>query len=334
MSKKNGMPTMKDVAAEANVALGTVSKVFNGIPVGETYRIRVEEAAEKLGYKVNNYARGMRTNKTNTIAIIMPLIDHPFFSQLTQCIIRELQRRDYKSLIAITDYEKQTEKNCISMVAQHKADGIIALTYNPNFEEIGDIPFVCIDRSFGGKVPCVASDNYSGGQMAAEKLSELGCRKLMFFRTGSAVPSETDKRGAGFETYCMTHHIPYKVFSYCEPYDTDYFSEISQLIDDGQFDYDGIFCSTDRLAGNLCALLRRKGLRVPEEVQIIGFDGIRDFLTGEYICSTIVQPIEQMAKVAVSTLLNLEKDDNPLSLVCLPVTYVPGSTTKDGNYGK
>ena len=63
---KNAMPTMKDVAQEAGVALGTVSKVFNGIPVGESYRIKVEEAARKLGYQVNQYARGLKTNKTTT----------------------------------------------------------------------------------------------------------------------------------------------------------------------------------------------------------------------------------------------------------------------------
>ena len=69
---KNAMPTMKDVAQEAGVALGTVSKVFNGIPVGESYKIKVEEAAQKLGYQVNQYARGLKTNKTNTVAVILP----------------------------------------------------------------------------------------------------------------------------------------------------------------------------------------------------------------------------------------------------------------------
>ncbi len=325
---------MKDVAAEANVALGTVSKVFNRIPVGESYRIRVEAAAEKLGYKVNNYARGMRTNKTNTIAIIMPMIDHPFFARLTECIIRELQLHDYKSLIAVTDQEQQTEINCINMVSQHKADGIIALTYNPNFEEIGDIPFVCIDRSFGGTVPCVSSDNFSGGQTAAGKLAELGCRKLMFMRTGSAVPSETDKRGAGFESYCISHQIPYKILNYIEPHPEDYFADVIKMIDEGQFDFDGIFCSTDRVAVQFKNVLEKKGFRVPDDVQIIGFDGIRDFFSDGYVCSTIVQPIDQMAKTAVRTLLNLDKNDNQPSLVCLPVRYEPGGTTKDSDYGK
>ena len=105
MKSKSSLPTMKDVAAEAGVALGTVSKVFNGIPVGESYRLKVENAAKKLGYQVNSYARGMRTNKTNTIAIIMPLINHPYFAGLTEAICRELVDNGYSA------YKLRSPKN-------------------------------------------------------------------------------------------------------------------------------------------------------------------------------------------------------------------------------
>ena len=81
--KQNDAPTMKDVAREAGVSLGTVSKVVNGIPVGEYYRKRVEAATEKLGYQVNSYARGLKTNKTNCIALVMPSLRHSFFAMLT-----------------------------------------------------------------------------------------------------------------------------------------------------------------------------------------------------------------------------------------------------------
>ena len=82
MKRKENAPTMKDVAREAGVALGTVSKVFNDIPVGEDYRRRVEEAARRLGYQVNSYARGLKTNKTYSAALILPDVTTPFFSAL------------------------------------------------------------------------------------------------------------------------------------------------------------------------------------------------------------------------------------------------------------
>lgn len=327
MKPKSLTPTMKDVAAEAGVALGTVSKVFNGIPVGEEYRRKVEEAAAKLGYRVNQYARGMRTNKTNTIAIIMPMIDHPFFAKLTECICRELGESNYNTYLAITDQDSEAEARCIRMVSQNKADGIIALTYNPDFQEIGDIPFISIDRTFGGSFPCIASDNYSGGQMAAAKLYELGCRKLLFARTGSNMPSETDKRGFGFENWCMAHSVQYSVFNTGD--DTEAMKElVEKQLAEGSFDFDGIFCSTDHLLFQIRSILNNHGVRVPEDIQMIGFDGLPDFWSGRQFCSSIVQPIEQIARVAVSTILNYDKDNAP-SLICLPIRYTAGPTTKD-----
>ncbi len=78
MKAKRSNPTMKDVAREAGVALGTVSKVMNNIPVGAEYRVRVEEAAKKLGYQVNSYAKGLKTNHTGIVALIIPSVRHPF----------------------------------------------------------------------------------------------------------------------------------------------------------------------------------------------------------------------------------------------------------------
>lgn len=82
MKKENSAPTMKDVAREAGVALGTVSKVVNGLPVGESYRIRVEDAIKKLNYQVNSYAQGLKANKTYTVALLLPNTQNPFFASL------------------------------------------------------------------------------------------------------------------------------------------------------------------------------------------------------------------------------------------------------------
>ncbi len=328
MKKRSTLPTMKDVAAEAGVALGTVSKVFNGIPVGESYRLKVEEAAKKLGYQVNSYARGMRTNKTNTIAIIMPILAHPYFAKLTECICRELSENGYSSYIAITDRNEQAEARCIRMVTQHKADGIIALTYKPDLENIGNIPFVSIDRTFSGSVTCISSDNYSGGQIAASRLVQLGCHKLLFCRTGSDVPGETDKRGSGFENWCQANGIPYDTLITGDNFNVLQ-KKIEASLNEGTFDFDGIFCSTDKLLFEVRSCLNRNGLRVPEDIQMIGFDGITDFWTDKPTCSTIVQPVEQIAHLAVHSILNFDSETAP-SLICLPVRYHAGPTTKDG----
>ena len=136
-------------------------------------------------------------------------------------MIGVLMRREYRAIVTITNYDKQAEQrclnmvrqnkvdgiialtyNCLNMVRQNKVDGIIALTYNPDLEVDPAIPFVSIDRHFRAEVPCVSSDNFGGGQLAARKLLQLGCRKLLFLRLGTDVASEADKRRAGFEAVC------------------------------------------------------------------------------------------------------------------------------------
>ena len=110
-------PTMKDVAREAGVSLGTVSKVINGIPVGEQYRRKVEAATKKLGYQVNNYARGLKTNKTNCVALVMPSLRHPFFAMLTDELTNCLMRIGYRSLLMTTNYDSVAEKHCFTPVS-------------------------------------------------------------------------------------------------------------------------------------------------------------------------------------------------------------------------
>ncbi|MBQ3774410.1 MAG: LacI family DNA-binding transcriptional regulator, partial [Pseudobutyrivibrio sp.] len=93
---------MKDVSRLAGVSLGTVSKVFNGIPVGDEYKAKVEAAAKALGYQVNVYARGLRASKTNTVAVILPNVINPFYSNMADYCCRRLNEKGYRMLLSTT----------------------------------------------------------------------------------------------------------------------------------------------------------------------------------------------------------------------------------------
>ncbi len=328
--RHNSAPTMKDVAQEAGVALGTVSKVFNNLPVGESYRLRVEAAARKLGYQVNSYARGLKTNRTFSVALILPNITDPFFAALAQGVYESLAARQYKMILSLTSSNPEAEQRCIKMVQQNKVDGIIGLTYTPNLEVDPELPYVSFDRYFSAGIPCVASDNFGGGQMAAEKLLELGCTRPLFLRVGSRVPGESDKRGDGFESTCRRRGVPCGSLrlndeqGLTEPFR----AFLSQHMENGRLAYDGIFCATDALAIHIRGMLADLGVRVPEDVQMIGFDGIRRFTTNELYCSTIVQPIQRLAETCVDLLLRKDRSNLP-RLICLPVTYASGGTTRE-----
>ena len=113
MSKKTNKPTMKDVAREAGVALGTVSKVVNGIPVGEEYRKRVEEAIRKLKYRTDNLARSLKVGRIRAVAVMMPNLVNPCFASLVNHIGRELAARKIHMVYFSTDYDAEREQDYI-----------------------------------------------------------------------------------------------------------------------------------------------------------------------------------------------------------------------------
>ena len=318
---------MSDVAREAGVALGTVSKVINGQSVGESYRLKVEAAVKKLNYQVNNSARSLKTDRTYTVAFIVPNTITPYFALLTHHINMALERRNYKMLLCFTEYDREREQDFIQMVRQNRADGVIALTYNPHLEIPEDIPFVTIDRFFSVSVPCVAADNFAGGRMAAHELKRRGCKRVAFMRIGSRLTNEPSKRKDGFISGCMELGLPYECLLLDDETPLSAFEDFLRANMEGdRLTFDGLFCGTDTVAYQIIGILRKMGLRVPEDVQVIGFDGIRMFGDLDYICSTIVQPVADIAEACVSMVLSPDFKGLP-SLICLPVTYADGGTT-------
>lgn len=328
MAERRTVPTMKDVAREAGVSLGTVSKVVNGIPVGKEYKEKVEAAIQKLEYRINSYAKGLKSSQTYTVAVMVPNLISPFFAKLVDALNRALSARQYRMLFYATDYDPQQEQELVMLAEQQKVDGIICLSYNPNLKVSEDVPFVSIDRYFGAQIPCVSCDNYGGGRLAAEKLVENGCRNLAFLRIGSKLTNEPNKRRDGFISACEAMDVPYtlKIVDDYTPY-AAFEGFLQEHYQGGKLDFDGIFCVTDALAHQIVMTLQTLGIRVPEDVQVMGFDGVRHFGDLEFTCSTVVQPVEDMAATCVDLVLE-KRASKVASLICLPVSYAYGGTTK------
>ena len=199
MTKTNA-PTMKDVAKEAGVSLGTVSKVINGITVREEYKKKVEAAIASLHYEINTYARGLKTKKTGLVAGIIPNMLNPFFAAFTDYIEDALYKKGLKTMLCCSDGIPEKEITYLNLATQNKVDGIVALTYSDIGNFINpDIPIVVFDRFFKNRnIPRVGSDNYNGSMMAIEKLLELGCRHPVYIRFHSIFPGESDKRKDGY----------------------------------------------------------------------------------------------------------------------------------------
>lgn len=232
-------------------------------------------------------------------------------------------------LLCCTEYNSDAEQDYIKMAQQNKVDGIIGLTYNPKLHIEDSTPFVSIDRSISPKIPCIASDNFAGGQMAAEKLADLGCKNVAFLRIGSSLTNEPNKRRAGFENGCLARNLSYNMKILEDGSSVDEFEVfLREHMHNGKLDFDGLFCVTDRIVYDIRKILSKLNLHVPEDVQIIGFDGIQHFGECEYTCSTIVQPVREIAEMCVELLLQENMSAKP-PLICLPVTYAYGRTTKE-----
>lgn len=325
------MATIKDVAREAGVSVGTVSKVINNIAVKPETKALVEEAIEKLKYEPNIYARGFKMNRTNTVAVILPTIWHPFFSELAYNIEKALRKAGIKMILCNSEENKKSEIEYISMAKQNKMDGIIAITYSNIDEYVSDnIPFVSIDRYFSNDITYVSSDNFEGGRLAAEKLVEAGCRKLAYIGRGSRIDNDTRKRKEGFVSYCTKNNIDYEI---CEVLGAakDYEVLIDEFIEKNfkkDIKIHGVFAITDRYAMDFINKLKKINVNVPHDVQVIGFDGSRSSARDEFVLSTIRQPIERIAEESVSSLISIIEKKKTKKKIILPVTFIKGNTTK------
>ncbi|HRF52402.1 MAG TPA: LacI family DNA-binding transcriptional regulator, partial [Trichococcus flocculiformis] len=246
---------MKDVAALANVGVGTVSRVLNSSgSVKESTRRKVEAAMKELNYIPNAYARGLKMNKTNTVALIIPTIWHPFFSEFAYYVESNLAEHKYKMLLCNSDVSSDKELEYIQMVQENKVDGIIGITYSDldNFVS-SHLPFVTIDRHFKEETVCVTSDNFHAGQLAVEKLVEKGCKKLGYVGTHSRFPSETTKRRDGFKAKAEQMGMPYAIYDGEDPV-IEFKQEIRTFFEENP-DVDGIFAHTDFIALDILEVL-------------------------------------------------------------------------------
>ena len=322
------MTSIKDVANLAGVAVGTVSRVINNSGAVKPYtRRKVEDAIQALNYFPNEVARNFKMQKSKMVALLLPSIWNPFFSELAYYIEDELDQKGYKLMLCNSGGKPEKELYYLDMLRQNKVAGIVGITYNDIENNVSnDIPIVSIDRHFNKKITCVTSDNYEGGRLALRELVHTGARKPAFMGSITSVYSETMKRREGFVHEAEAMGIDYVVYEKADPIvDNDaYMNEFLDKHDD----VDGIFAITDMLAAHYIEKAQSQGIRVPQDVRVVGYDGIQDSPYFHPILSTIRQPVEEMARMAVRLLYNkIEGITLDKQVYRIPVMFRKGETT-------
>jgi LacI family sucrose operon transcriptional repressor len=326
------MATIKDVAERAGVAVGSVSRVLNNRGViSDRLRRKVYKAMRELDYEPNEIARSLQKRKSSYIGIIVTQTDHFFFSRLLQAIEQHCSVKDYKLLLRTSGGDIIKENEFADTLRAFKADGLLlcgraeGLSVYENFE----IPVVTIDRILEGNVPFVTCDNRQGGVFAARALLSGGSRHPLVLESSFNTPGKHDSpREEGFCDECARHGIQ-AVSYYSQKHlaeDPSSYRDYFRSLLDAHPETDGIFATSDKAAAGAVVTFRELGYRIPEDIQVVGFDGLD---IGEYLrITSIAQPVEQIGLFALDMLFKKMEGKLVPRASILPVRLIERETTK------
>jgi DNA-binding LacI/PurR family transcriptional regulator len=306
------MATIQDVAKAAGVSPMTVSNVINDHPhVRASTRAKVVKAMEELDYRVNVAARNLRAGRTFTIGLAVAEIDRPYWGQFAARVIEEAAGHRLRVLIEQTGRSRENEINALSLSRNRMYDGLLLSTVGLGAHDADmlrvDYPVVILgERIFAGPVDHVAMPNVEGARAATAHLVERGCRRVaaILGRAGGD-PDVSSLRYAGHKEALEAAGLS------CDPSLRITVEDLTlkgghaaatRLIRSGA-QFDGLFCVTDTAALGALRALREAGIRVPEEVKVIGFDNL---VEGEYSSpslSTVDPDNAAMARTAVKMLV-------------------------------
>ncbi|MBT8926241.1 LacI family DNA-binding transcriptional regulator [Lactobacillus delbrueckii subsp. bulgaricus] len=261
-------------------------------------------AMRELNYQPNTLAWSLQGKQTKMIGVIMPSITNPFFAELVAAIEDKLEADGYKMLLCDAGQDSDKERRYLRMLEANQVDGIIAGSHNLGIEEYQryGLPIVSFDRYLSDQVPIVTSDNYQGGCLATQALVDAGCGHVYFVGNPVKTGNPTSRRFDGYaDTVAaagLTVHTARSAF-YESP--AAKARELRELLTSGR-KIDGVFCSDDLTAILLLKEARKLGIRVPEDLKIVGFDGTQ--LVQNYVpeLATVVQPVPDLAGTLVKLL--------------------------------
>jgi DNA-binding LacI/PurR family transcriptional regulator len=325
------LPSIKDVAKRAGVGIATVSRVINnsGYVKNET-RKKVEEVIRELNFHPNEIARSMTKQRSGIVAFIIPNSIHLFFAQLIYHFEGELYNYGFKLMVCNSSEQIEKEISYLDMLRQNKVDAVVLLTNNDieRYFEKG-MAVISFDRHFEG-IPVLSSDNYKGGVLAANRLIDAGCKHLMFIGDDAQgdyirVSTEVSKRRIGFIEQAKKRGVTDVTIL---EYPLGDYIRIPEYVHDNVAmhpEVDGIFCVSDAVAADVIRHLEKRGIRVPEDVRVIGFDGGDSFINLGKRITSIRQNTEALAKDLASMILSY-RDNKVVTNRIVPVTLIEGET--------
>ena len=332
---------MKDIANDLGLSAVTVSKVLRDHPdIGEETRERVLKRVKELDYQPNVLARSLVTGRSYLVGLIVPDLLHPFFAEVAKALSVAIRSKGYSLIVSSSEEDPELERREIRQLLARRLDALVIASTGSSVEQFELMerkkePFVLIDRDFPGiSANFVGVDDEAAGRIATEHLLDIGCKRIAHIRGRET--STGIGRFEGYRKALLNRGLPY-----LEEYVVSRFSVDTQSLEQGAEGMrqllrrrprpDGLFCYNDPLAIGAINTIIEEGLKVPDDIAVIGCGNLHYDVSLRVALSSIDQHSSEIGKRAADILLNLiESKQAPRARSCIlePALVVRASTLR------
>ncbi len=303
--------SIKDVAREAGVSIATVSRVLNDIDVvNEDTKKKVKDAITKLAYRPNIVARSLKTQKSSTIGIIIPDISNQFYPEIVRGCEDVANIYNYNIMLCNADLDVEKEMEALKILKEKMIDGVIYMSNSIEHNIIDlikelQLPTVLVETTDAeGIFPSVTIDNVMAAADAVKYLANKGNKKIAYVGTTIEKVNALAKRYAGYNKgleeigIALDEELVY--FGGVKA--RDGYTGINTILDKGK-GVDAVFCASDEIAMGVINALRDRAIKVPEDIDVMGFDDIYSASIFYPKLTTVAQPMYDMGSVSMRMLI-------------------------------